>query len=430
MSAQIVTTAAIAEGRARCLLGALVVYVLPFLYGAATRLPFIYFVIHLSLHFKMSWLNVGFCVAAYQILRVPPSCLAIIAPRAAHALGALAGLAGYLAVWSSDHSRVDVFVAGTAAVALSETLSSMQIYLKTYYSAEKKVLEQRIKVQYASVMVGVTFAFGCGGVIYESHGIDGVAAFGTVIMALQVAALLAFLAAERCLPAALASSSVVEHVLDDGVHATIFDEEAAAHAAHCTVASDDADGLHTPGRSTALIDSFAASGLPASFLNYVIALSIGTEAITIGYNLSIGPIFILSEFNQPVSTIGILFAVGAASGTLAAMSATMTPLGQRLMHAHMPMPYNVYVSMAGIGVAALVAAVPSFGVHVAGLLLLMAANDFAATILTELQSTATPTATSPRRARSSAGSSTRSTRGPLWGYLKSQFSRDLVEFWR
>ena len=24
----------------------------------------------------------------------------------------------------------------------------------------------------------------------------------------------------------------------------------------------------------------------------------------------------------------------------------------------------------------------------------------------------------------------RSTRGPLWGYLKSQFSRDLVKFWQ
>mmetsp|Transcript_18006 Transcript_18006/g.29238 ORF Transcript_18006/g.29238 Transcript_18006/m.29238 type:complete len:96 (+) Transcript_18006:3-290(+) len=41
----------------------LLIDVMPFLYGAATRLPFIYFVIHLDQHFELDMLTIGFCVA-------------------------------------------------------------------------------------------------------------------------------------------------------------------------------------------------------------------------------------------------------------------------------------------------------------------------------------------------------------------------------
>ena len=52
------------------LVEALLIGVMPFLYGAATRLPFIYYVIHLDGHFKLDMLTIGFCVALYQGSRV------------------------------------------------------------------------------------------------------------------------------------------------------------------------------------------------------------------------------------------------------------------------------------------------------------------------------------------------------------------------
>ena len=42
----------------------------------------------------------------------------------------------------------------------------------------------------------------------------------------------------------------------------------------------------------------------------------------------------------------------------------------------------------------------------------------------------TPTRWAAWRGIKSAAHPLRATRGPLWGYLKSQFSRDLVKFWR
>ena len=43
-----------------------VIAIMPFLYGAATRLPFIYYVIHLNDQFELDWLPIGLSVGAYQ----------------------------------------------------------------------------------------------------------------------------------------------------------------------------------------------------------------------------------------------------------------------------------------------------------------------------------------------------------------------------
>ena len=60
------------------------------------------------------------------------------------------------------------------------------------------------------------------------------------------------------------------------------------------------------------------------------------KALTIGYNLSIGPIFLLTEFNQDVSIIGILFAAGAGFGTISAVSATLTTPGKWFFNKYLP----------------------------------------------------------------------------------------------
>ena len=42
----------------------LVVVIMPFLQGAATRLPFIYYVIHLNDQFQLDWLPIGLSIGA------------------------------------------------------------------------------------------------------------------------------------------------------------------------------------------------------------------------------------------------------------------------------------------------------------------------------------------------------------------------------
>ena len=44
----------------------------------------------------------------------------------------------------------------------------------------------------------------------------------------------------------------------------------------------------------------------------------------------------LTEFNQDVSIIGILFAAGASCGTISAVSATLTTPGKWFFNKHLP----------------------------------------------------------------------------------------------
>ena len=52
--------------------------------------------------------------------------------------------------------------------------------------------------------------------------------------------------------------------------------------------------------------------------------------------MSVGPIFLLTEFNQDVSMIGILFAAGASCGTISAVSATLTTPGKWFFNKYLP----------------------------------------------------------------------------------------------
>jgi len=132
------------------LLTFLVMGVMPFLYGAATRLPFIYFVIHLAGHFKLEWWPIGLCVRAYQGCRVIVSAASIVAPKTSHFLGTAAGLAGYITVFISDKDLVWPFVAGTAVIGFSETMSSMQKYAKEMFKLDP-VKKLQTQVEYAKL---------------------------------------------------------------------------------------------------------------------------------------------------------------------------------------------------------------------------------------------------------------------------------------
>eukprot|EP00584_Thalassiosira_punctigera_P018166 CAMPEP_0172575466 /NCGR_PEP_ID=MMETSP1067-20121228/137229_1 /TAXON_ID=265564 ORGANISM="Thalassiosira punctigera, Strain Tpunct2005C2" /NCGR_SAMPLE_ID=MMETSP1067 /ASSEMBLY_ACC=CAM_ASM_000444 /LENGTH=477 /DNA_ID=CAMNT_0013368117 /DNA_START=252 /DNA_END=1685 /DNA_ORIENTATION=- len=131
--------------------------------------------------------------------------------------------------------------------------------------------------------------------------------------------------------------------------------------------------------------------LPVTWVNWIMCISFGIEALTIGYNLSIGPIFMLEEFKKQTGIIGVMFAVGAGSGCAAAISVTCTSLGRKALGKIARSPFDICFAMAGIATGVFVAAVPSFPVHVCGIVLLMGFNDLGATLMTELQASITTT---------------------------------------
>lgn len=136
-------------------------------------------------------------------------------------------------------------------------------------------------------------------------------------------------------------------------------------------------------------EKYSTCKIPPTWMNWLLCVSFGIEALTIGYNLSIGPIFVMDEFQKNTGMIGVLFAVGAASGTFVAIGITCTSFGKKFISKFASSPFDLCFAMFGIAVGVFVAAVPTFPVHVIGLVLLMSFNDLGATLMTELQGSIT-----------------------------------------
>ena len=383
----------------------ILVYGLPFFYGGITRLPFLYFVIHMRMVFDLDWLQIGFYVGSYQATRVATSVAAIFAPRFAHFAGTAIGLAGNLVVLLSNNNDKTPFIVGTILVGFSETLACMQTYTKSVFDSDLSVLEHKLKVQYTAVMVGVTFAFGLGGVIYQKFGIDGVAMIGAIMSVFELLLLVVFFLLE-VKPFAVKPFASSEMSLADEIGVT---EVVLMHDSRSTSSkASDADAIEMVAEGSnesslddnvdkstfsvrkgdemvAALDYFSGSGMGANYLSYVLCITFGMEAISIGYNLAISPIFITEQFGKDTAVIGIILAAGAGFGTLFSILIALTKKGHALMGKYLPSPYNFFVAMGGISVSVLLASVPSFPVHVIGLLFLMGFNDLAALILNEMQ---------------------------------------------
>ncbi|CAB9507496.1 expressed unknown protein [Seminavis robusta] len=355
------------------------VYAQPFFYGAITRLPFIYFVIHMRFAFGLDWNLVGIFVGCYQAARVVTSIASIFRPGAAHAIGTAVGLAGNLLVIGSSKDNQTNIIIGTILVGSSETLAAMQTYVKQQFGGSLNQLEFKLKVQYAAVMVGVTFAFAFGGFIYDHFGIDGVATFGAIMSVSELLSL-AWYWFPEC-----------------GGQAEPLDETAHDDSGHTdSPPQDGEEGTLSSGSSdkeddpiTQALDSYSESGMGANYLTYALLVTFGMEAITIGYNLAVSPVYITEVFEMSTTVIGGLLAAGAAFGTITTMLIALPKQGRVLMEKWLPSPLHFLVAMTGISVAVLVAATPVFPVHVVGLLMLMGFNDLAALLLNELQGSIT-----------------------------------------
>ena len=66
---------------------------------------------------------------------------------------------------------------------------------------------------------------------------------------------------------------------------------------------------------------FYEQKVPANWVNYLITITIGLEAISIGYFLSIGPLYIITQFKVSASFVGAIGALSA--GILAAYVAAV-----------------------------------------------------------------------------------------------------------
>jgi hypothetical protein len=361
----------------------IIIFSLPFWYGAITRLPFIYFVIHMRIHFELDWLLIGCYVGAYQATRVLTNIVAIWWPKLAHVGGTLIGLAGNIIVLTNDTSDKVPFLVGTIIIGFSETMACMQGYLKDFSSKDLSILEHQLKLQYAVVCFAAFFAFGAGGVIYQLHGIRGVAILGSILSSFELLSIILYMILDRVLADGLETTSDAASKQKGNV--SIGDSEKGFRNTDGEGRMDENVADLTDSILLDGVDLFSEADIGANSFSYILCITFGMEAITIGYNLAISPVFITEQFDKDPAVIGLMLASGAAFGTIISVLITLTQRGKNFMKNYLPSPGNFVVAMGGISIAVLLAAVPVFPVHIIGLVMLMGWNDFAAILLNEIQ---------------------------------------------
>ena len=166
----------------------IMLYSLPFWYGATTRLALIYFAIHMKFVFHLEW--IGFYFASSQAMRLImiASVVGILAPKCIHIIGSLGGLAGYIVFLVSSGKPLKPFVIATVLlVSSAESLFFMQTYLKKHFKTNLSALEKKLKLHYMynSVTLGEAFAYGVGGVQHNVYGMEVVVIRGIIFAAVE-----------------------------------------------------------------------------------------------------------------------------------------------------------------------------------------------------------------------------------------------------
>ena len=378
------------SGKSEILFQWTILYFMPFFYGAITRLPFIYYVIHLRKTFDLSWDMVGVFVGCYQANRVITNSLAMcFSPKLVHFVGTAMAIAGNAVVFLSDETSKTPFIVGTAIIGFAETIACIQAYAKKYLSATHQEIKKAMQIQYASVLIGVTMAFYTGGAIYQEYGIKGIAVFGLTLAVCELISLVIFLYLSTKIEHAGSEKELLnetEESMDNIQLETVQEDEEQLEG----VQEDEDQVLGKEDKHhnvPTVLDQFNKSGVSANYVTYIIAFTFAVESVTIGFNLAISPVYIMDQFEQDTKFIGLVFGFGALTGTLMTFVLSFSDRGKAFMKKYIPSPIDIYVAFVGIALSVFCAAVPNFPIHVIGIVLLMACNDLGSFTINTLQGT-------------------------------------------
>eukprot|EP00887_Chlorella_sp_A99_P003623 scaffold7.g3623.t1 len=381
----------------------------------------VYIGVEARFQYGMEWWRVSLLLASYQITRaVANGVMPRLGHVAGHAAGAAAGLAGYL-VQGASRGRVQLFWGSTMTIALSEVIVPMQQYVKQEVGPLGAVrLCEALRLQYASNVAGTSVGFlGCAVLYHWGSGVSGVARLGAALEAAELAALAAFLALpfarpDPPRPASLAPGPAGARTsgakqaapreqggcragLDgDALPAPAREGGGALELQQLASATDAPDGLDPSAprpagsgsgggsgggsRSTAA----AAAPPPVPWISYVVVATFAVQALCIGCVLSTAPILYHNTYQLDLSCVGLLFGAGETAGTLILLARVPASRQQRLRRIFRA-PVNLMVTLALVGCTTLLYIVPSRWVAMAATVSVMALNDLATSMCTELQ---------------------------------------------
>ena len=119
--------------------------------------------------------------------------------------------------------------------------------------------------------------------------------------------------------------------------------------------------------------------MPPNWVNYLVTTTLGTVAITIGYVVSIGPLYIMTQFNVSSAYVGSLFAISTlVSASYCIIMGNLSKAWQkRIDKVSLKAPYNYIFWYVGIGISSLGIAASGFTGCIIFFFLVVGFNDVA-----------------------------------------------------
>jgi hypothetical protein len=369
-----------------------VIYVMPFCATFATRLPVIYFAIFLVEDLDVSLLSVGWFVAAYQAARALTIFADMFYPKAAHLCGTTAGLLGFLALFiKKEHDQLGIFAACNIVVGLAESGAAVQIYAKQEFATDMRSLRYALRTQSAVNGVAVIFGFLFGGVMFQAFGVAGVAGTGVLVLGVELLSLVMYIISDH-------GTDCSSSDTNEGMDTEFPNPNRSENKSDTEVESQPSNALSSTQNQTLLRSAISSGTVPDALLNnysasteiarnniiFVVAAAFTIESVTVGYIMSIGPLFIRTEFDKDAGAIGLLFSAASVWGTVLTLFFASTK-GQAFCRKHLPSPYNIYAFLCAIAAFMTITSVPFFAVHVISILFVVGGNELYLTALTEVQ---------------------------------------------
>lgn len=115
-----------------------------------------------------------------------------------------------------------------------------------------------------------------------------------------------------------------------------------------------------------------------NWINYLISVSIGCEAIPIGYCLVIGPVFIMTKFkDQNTKDIGLLYGTGTLIAGIGALLQKQLndKVGHNIKNVKMRSPYDSILLIFLLGVLTFVLGFAPFNLFVVTIITMFILND-------------------------------------------------------
>lgn len=366
----------------------LVVYALPFMYGASSNITTLYLLIELTTRYEInSWIAGVFIALAY-VSRLVFASTNRIAPKSSVFFGSLVALVGFGLLFLSqdidllkllhfDESySLTLFIVGSILSNTNESMSAMQIFVRDQLFYNIKETGQKLKRHYQMAKIARVASFGGGGVLYQSYGIKGLAVLGAIMISVQIICLIIFFILDG-----------FREMIDqsEGLWGEV--KPPKRFSMNCSIrAALGRRRLLTSSMSklNRTLARYYPPAVPDKILRTILPVCVFGRTIASIIIWNVSALIMEDDFGKDYIVIGAVFS-GMMLCDIIVSTISLTGNWHTILTIKLPPPTDVYVLMVGVTLSLGLVATPNFIAFVIGLATFVCFNSALRTILSELQ---------------------------------------------